>query len=52
MTGFVQMGHIFSQDNIGTYLGGISNIVNICDLMGQNQSHVAIFPYGVQYTSF
>ena len=24
----------------------------ICDLMGQNQSHVAIFSYGVKYTSF
>ena len=24
----------------------------ICDLMGQNQSHVAIFPYGAKYTSF
>ena len=23
----------------------------ICDLMGQNQSHVAIFSYGVKYTS-
>ena len=23
-----------------------------CDLMGQNQSHVAIFSYGVKYTSF
>ena len=23
-----------------------------CDLMGQNQSHVAIFPCGVKYTSF
>ena len=25
---------------------------DICDLMGQNQSHVAIFSYGVKYTSF
>ena len=25
---------------------------NNCDLMGQNQSHVAIFSYGVEYTSF
>ena len=25
---------------------------HICDLMGQNQSHVAIFSYGVKYTSF
>ena len=24
----------------------------ICDLMGQNQSHVAIFSYGVKYTRF
>ena len=24
----------------------------ICDLMGQNQSHVAIFSYGVKYISF
>ena len=23
-----------------------------CDLMGQNQSHVAIFSYGVKYTIF
>ena len=23
----------------------------ICDLMGQNQSHIAIFSYGVKYTS-
>ena len=27
-------------------------VVNICDLMGQNQSHVAIFSYGVKYTIF
>ena len=26
--------------------------VFICDLMGQNQSHVEIFSYGVKYTSF
>ena len=28
------------------------DVKDISDLMGQNQSHVAIFPYGVQYTSF
>ena len=27
-------------------------LATICDLMGQNQSHVAIFVYGVKYTSF
>ena len=25
--------------------------VFICDLVGQNQSHVAVFPYRVKYTS-
>ena len=28
------------------------NILLNCDLMGQNQSHVAIFPNGVKYTRF